>query len=231
MPDILPEGLRRGLAIPLARSSDFTRHFPEPGESLDALNTFRSPSAARLIFENFSCTSSARFGPQGHPQENAIAFRLREDAGARSAEAHPAVQAHGGAESAFSPKSLRTGKTCPMNRLLQGDVGAGKHHRAASTVIAIEKRHAKRRSWPPRKILPCSIFFPPAASSPKQAIASIADQRSESLEKSAASSAFERRSKLVIAARADEDNVDSLGSPSSRLTSSIVGVLSASAYG
>src|SRR6266513_3850480 len=53
MPDVLPEALRARLGY-TARGEDLIHtHFPEPSESLEALNTFRSPSQQRLIFEEF----------------------------------------------------------------------------------------------------------------------------------------------------------------------------------
>src|SRR5229473_5759394 len=51
MPDVLPEGLRARLGYPTRGEALIHTHFPEPGESLDALNTFRSPAQQRLIFE------------------------------------------------------------------------------------------------------------------------------------------------------------------------------------
>src|SRR5437016_7400112 len=53
MPDVLPEALRARLGYPSRREALIHTHFPEPGESLDALNTFRSPAQQRLIFEEF----------------------------------------------------------------------------------------------------------------------------------------------------------------------------------
>src|SRR5260221_250671 len=51
MTDILPEALRARLGYPSRGEALIHTHFPEPGENLDALNTFRSPAQQRLIFE------------------------------------------------------------------------------------------------------------------------------------------------------------------------------------
>src|SRR5258708_1174996 len=51
MPDLLPEALRVRLGFPTLSEALIHTHFPEPGESLEALNTFRSPAQQRLIFE------------------------------------------------------------------------------------------------------------------------------------------------------------------------------------
>src|SRR5271168_27150 len=53
MPDVLPEALRAHLGYPTRRDALIHVHFPEPGESLEELNTFRTPSQQRLIFEEF----------------------------------------------------------------------------------------------------------------------------------------------------------------------------------
>src|SRR5437879_6801362 len=53
MPDVLPEALRARLGYPTRGGALIHTHFPEPGESLDALNTFRSPAQQRLIFDEF----------------------------------------------------------------------------------------------------------------------------------------------------------------------------------
>src|SRR5258708_2439537 len=81
MPDILPEGLRARLGYPTRGEALIHTHFPEPGESLDALNTFRSPAQQRLIFEEFFLYQlSLALDRKAARKENAIAFRLREDA-------------------------------------------------------------------------------------------------------------------------------------------------------
>jgi len=53
LPDILPAPLRARLGYPTRREALIHTHFPPSGESLDALNTFRSPAQQRLIFEEF----------------------------------------------------------------------------------------------------------------------------------------------------------------------------------
>ena len=55
---------------------------PAAGESLDALNMFRSPAQQRLIFEEFYLYQlSLALDRKATRKENAIAFRLREDNG------------------------------------------------------------------------------------------------------------------------------------------------------
>src|SRR4029077_17536138 len=81
MPDVLPEALRTRLCYPTRGDALIHTHFPQPGESLDALNTFRSPAQQRLIFEEFFLYQlSIALDRKATRKENAIAFRLREDA-------------------------------------------------------------------------------------------------------------------------------------------------------
>src|SRR6266481_1776839 len=134
MPDILPEGLRARLGYPSRGEALIHTHFPEPGESLEALNTFRSPAQQRLIFEEFFLYQlSLALDRKASRKENAIAFRLREDA-IREALKRIAAQKRVLAEIAADLE-----KPSPMNRLLQGDVGSGKTIIALqAAVIAIE---------------------------------------------------------------------------------------------
>ena len=140
MTDILPEPLRARLGYPSRGEALIHTHFPEPGENLDALNTFRSPAQQRLIFEElFMYQLSLALDRKVTRKENAIAFRVREDS-VREALKHilpfkpTAAQKRVLAEIAADLE-----KPAPMNRLLQGDVGSGKTIIALqAAVIAIE---------------------------------------------------------------------------------------------
>jgi len=140
IPDVLPEALRTRLGYPTRGEALIHTHFPEPGESLDALNTFRSPAQQRLIFEEFFLYQlSLALDRKAARKENAIAFRLREDAVREALKRilpfkPTAAQKHVLAEIAADLE-----KPAPMNRLLQGDVGSGKTIIALqAAVIAIE---------------------------------------------------------------------------------------------
>src|SRR5215472_5490039 len=80
VPDILSEHLRARLKFPKRDEAIVHTHFPEPTESLEALNTFRSPAQQRLIFEEFFLYQlSLGLDRRATRKENAIAFRVRED--------------------------------------------------------------------------------------------------------------------------------------------------------
>lgn len=133
MPDVLPETLRARLGYPARGEALVRTHFPEASESLERLNTFRSPAQQRLIFEEFFLYQlSLGLDRRVTRKENAIALRVRED---RIREALKRILP-------FKPTEAQKQvlaeivsdleKPAPMNRLLQGDVGSGK------TIVALE---------------------------------------------------------------------------------------------
>lgn len=140
MPDVLPEGLRVRLKFPTRGQAVIRTHFPEPTESLDALNTFRSPAQQRLIFEEFfRYQLSLGLDRRATRKENAIVFRVRED---RIREALKRILPFKPTEAqkrVLAEIVTDLEKPAPMNRLLQGDVGSGKTIIALqAAVIAIE---------------------------------------------------------------------------------------------
>src|SRR3984893_6912568 len=80
LPDILPPAMRAKYGYPSRRDALIQTHFPAAGESLDTLNTFRSPAQQRLIFEEFfRYHLSAALARLAARRENAIPYRLREE--------------------------------------------------------------------------------------------------------------------------------------------------------
>jgi ATP-dependent DNA helicase RecG len=140
MPDILPEGLRARLGYPSRGEALIHTHFPEPGESLDALNTFHSPAQQRLIFEEFFLYQlSLALDRKATRKENAIAFRVREDAVREALKRILPFKPTAAQKRVLAEIAADLEKPAPMNRLLQGDVGSGKTIIALqAAVIAIE---------------------------------------------------------------------------------------------
>jgi ATP-dependent DNA helicase RecG len=139
-PDVLPENLRARLGYPTRGEALLHTHFPEPGESLDRLNTFRSPAQQRLIFEEFFLYQlSLGLDRRARRKENAIALRVRED---RIREALKRILPFKPTEAQKRVLAEIVGdleRPAPMHRLLQGDVGSGKTIVAfEAAVIAIE---------------------------------------------------------------------------------------------
>ena len=140
MPDVLPEALRARLGYPSRGEALIHTHFPEPGESLDALNTFRSPAQQRLIFEEFFLYQlSLALDRKATRKENAIPFRLREDAVREALKRILPFKPTTAQKRVLAEIAADLEKPFPMNRLLQGDVGSGKTIIALqAAVIAIE---------------------------------------------------------------------------------------------
>jgi ATP-dependent DNA helicase RecG len=140
MTDILPEALRARLGYPSRGEALIHTHFPEPGENLDALNTFRSPAQQRLIFEElFMYQLSLALDRKITRKENAIAFRVREDSVREALKRILPFKPTTAQKRVLAEIAADLEKSAPMNRLLQGDVGSGKTIIALqAAVIAIE---------------------------------------------------------------------------------------------
>ncbi len=118
-------------------------HFPPATESIDALNTFRSTSQQRLIFEEFFLYQlSLGLDRKTTRKENAIAFRLREDNIREALKRILPFKPTAAQKRVLAEIAADLEKPAPMNRLLQGDVGSGK------TIIALASRGNCHRKWP-----------------------------------------------------------------------------------
>src|SRR6202035_2551032 len=79
MPEVLPEELRARFGFPSRSQAIAHTHFPPPGQSIEALNAYRSPAQQRLIFEEFFLYQlSLALDRRATRKENAIALKLRE---------------------------------------------------------------------------------------------------------------------------------------------------------
>jgi ATP-dependent DNA helicase RecG len=140
MPDVLPAELRSKFGYPSRAEALIQTHFPAAGESLDALNMFRSPAQQRLIFEEFYLYQlSLALDRKATRKENAIAFRLREDNVREALKRILPFKPTAAQKRVLWEIAADLERPTPMNRLLQGDVGSGKTIIALqAAVIAIE---------------------------------------------------------------------------------------------
>ena len=133
IPDVLPPALRERLGYPSRRDALICAHFPAHGESLEALNFFRSPAQQRLIFEEFFLYQlSLALGRKATRKENAIAFRVREDKVREALKRILPFKPTNAQKRVLAEIAADLEKPAPMNRLLQGDVGSGK------TIVALQ---------------------------------------------------------------------------------------------
>jgi ATP-dependent DNA helicase RecG len=140
MLDVLPETLRARLGYPSRREALIHVHFPELQESLEELNTFRTPSQQRLIFEEFFLYQlSLALDRKTTRKENAIPFRVREEKVREAVKRILPFKPTAAQFNVLKEIVADLEKPVPMNRLLQGDVGSGKTIVALqAAVIAIE---------------------------------------------------------------------------------------------
>jgi ATP-dependent DNA helicase RecG len=140
LPDHLPASIRTRFKFPSRRDAIIYTHFPPAGESVDALNQFRSPAQQRLIFEEFFFYQlSLALNRKLARKADAIAFHLREDRIREALKKMLPFKPTAAQKRVLAEIAADLEKPVPMNRLLQGDVGSGKTIVALqAAVIAIE---------------------------------------------------------------------------------------------
>ena len=132
LPEAIPAAVRAHLGLISPRAALWNVHWPEPGESFEALQTSRTPAHIRMIFDElFFVELGLELKRQQQKAQTGIAFRLDERVRAAIKKILP-----------FHPTAAQKrvlkeiagdmGKPYPMRRLLQGDVGSGK------TIVAFE---------------------------------------------------------------------------------------------
>jgi ATP-dependent DNA helicase RecG len=130
--DPVPEELLRARGWPERRTALCFAHFPPRSADVEALNRFETPSQRRLIFEDFFVFQTG------------LALRRHENAQVKKARICHVSDEIRAAARAVLPFKLTAGqrdaladivadlqRMWPMQRLLQGDVGAGK------TIVAV----------------------------------------------------------------------------------------------
>jgi ATP-dependent DNA helicase RecG len=128
----LPEEIRLRLRLPTRVAALHAMHFPPAGARLDELNRFATPAQQRLIFEEaflFQMGVLARrrsAAAERKPIEIRVDDRVRE-----SARRVLPFKLTNGQKQALKEIVDDLRSSHPMNRLLQGDVGAGK------TIVAL----------------------------------------------------------------------------------------------
>ncbi len=132
LPDHLPEPIRLRLDLPSRRAALVAAHFPPGDAPIDQLNRFETPAQRRLIFEEaflFQTGILARrqeAAAESKPYAIEVDDRIR-----RSARRVLPFKLTPGQRQALKEIVEDLQRPRPMNRLLQGDVGAGK------TIVAL----------------------------------------------------------------------------------------------
>ena len=132
LPDLLPDAVRLKFDMPSRYAALLASHFPPADAPLDRLNSFTTPAQQRLIFEEaflFHAGVAARRRTAAAERKAvvpAVDDRIRE-----SARRVLPFRLTGGQKQSLKEIVEDLQRPQPMNRLLQGDVGAGK------TIVAL----------------------------------------------------------------------------------------------
>jgi len=139
LPEAIPAVVKRRMALIPTLEALRKVHWPEAGESLHDLQSFRTPAHIRLIFEElFFIELGLELKRREQKAQTGIAFRLDDrvrDAIKEILPFHPT----NAQKRVLKEIAADMGQSSPMRRLLQGDVGSGKTIVAfEAAVIAIE---------------------------------------------------------------------------------------------
>ena len=140
--DPLPAAIREARDLPDRRTALVESHFPSAGTNLEALGACRTPAQQRLIFEEFFLFQA---GLALRKRRQTIAHKARpvvvDDRVRESARRVLPFKLTDGQKGALREIVTDMQKPEPMNRLLQGDVGAGKTIVALlSALVTMENR-------------------------------------------------------------------------------------------
>ena len=138
--DPVPADIRQRERWPGRREALRAAHFPESSTSIDTLNAFQTPAQRRLIFEDFFVfqTGLALRRQQNAEVRKALVSTV-DDRVRQAAKAVLPFKLTQGQREALAEIVADLQKPWPMQRLLQGDVGAGKTIVALlAAIVAIE---------------------------------------------------------------------------------------------
>ena len=132
LPEPIPAAVRSHLGLISPRAALWNVHWPEPGESLEQLQSSRTPAHIRMIFDElFFVELGLELKRRQQKAQTGIAFRLDDRARAAIKKIlpfHPTTAQ----KRVLKEIAADMEKLYPMRRLLQGDVGSGK------TIVAFE---------------------------------------------------------------------------------------------
>src|SRR5579859_4268970 len=126
LPDPIPAAVRSHLGLISPRAALWNVHWPEPGESLEQLQTSRTPAHIRMIFDElFFVELGLELKRCQQKAQTGIAFRLDDRARAAIKKILP-FHPTAAQKRVLKEIAADMEKPYPMRRLLQGDVGSGK---------------------------------------------------------------------------------------------------------
>jgi ATP-dependent DNA helicase RecG len=133
LPEALPDEIRERYRFPTRREALLYAHFPPKNESIELLNSFRSPAQTRLIFEEFFYYQLAlALRRLRDHREPGIAMRVREEKVREALKRMLPFKPTTAQKKVLAEIAADLERPYPMHRLLEGDVGSGK------TIVALE---------------------------------------------------------------------------------------------
>jgi ATP-dependent DNA helicase RecG len=159
LPETIPSAVCNRLNLLGPREALWKVHWPDAGESIQDLQSFRTPAHIRLIFEElFFIELGLELKRREQKAQTGIGFKLNDqvrDAIKKILPFHPT----GAQKRALKEIAADMEKPFPMRRLLQGDVGSGKTLVAfEAAIIAIENGY-QVALMAPTEILAQQHFF------------------------------------------------------------------------
>ena len=159
LPEPIPAAVRRRLALISPREALWKVHWPDPGESLQDLQSSRTPAHIRLIFEElFLVELGLELKRREQKAQTGIAFRLDDhvrEAIKKILPFHPTTAQKRVLKEIASDME----KSVPMRRLLQGDVGSGKTIFAFEAAIIAMENGYQVALMAPTEILAQQHYF------------------------------------------------------------------------
>src|ERR1035441_4949585 len=124
--DPIPAAVRAHLGLISPRAALWNVHWPEPGESFEALQSSRTPAHIRMIFDElFFVELGLELKRHQQKAQTGIAFRLDDRVRAAIKKILP-FHPTAAQKRVLKEIAADMEKPYPMRRLLQGDVGSGK---------------------------------------------------------------------------------------------------------
>jgi len=126
LPEPIPAAVRAHLGLISPRAALWNVHWPEPGESFEALQSSRTPAHIRMIFDElFFVELGLELKRREQKAQTGIAFRLDDQVRAAIKKILP-FHPTAAQKRVLKEIAADMEKPYPMRRLLQGDVGSGK---------------------------------------------------------------------------------------------------------
>jgi ATP-dependent DNA helicase RecG len=160
LPDYLPEALRLRRGYPARYAALFAMHFPPEDVPVAALNQFATPAQQRLIFEEAFLFQMGVLARRRFAASELKPAPVRVDDRIRDSARHVLpFRLTPGQKTSLKEIVEDMQRPQPMNRLLQGDVGAGKTIVALLAALVAMENGLQVAFMAPTEILAEQHFF------------------------------------------------------------------------